>query len=140
MTHRIVSAPEPAALVADEQVFTVAELPAQAEFRLRLLARCAVVTSCGEVDLATAPALREAMLTGLAHSPRMVADMSQTRFLDTTGLHVLITALKHAHDNGGCLILVGPTGMVRKVLHATRLDELFTIRRNLDVAVAEATE
>jgi anti-sigma B factor antagonist len=139
MAHRSISAEE-SAFTSGERVFTVKASPELAEFRLNLLPGCALVTASGEVDVATAPALHEAIREGLIQSPRIVVDMKDVRFLDSTGLQVLVTALKHAQQHGGGLTLVQPTGIVWRVLQTTRLDRILPVRWDLSEAVAEATQ
>lgn len=87
--------------------------------------------------MATTPALREALLAGLVRSPRIVVDLRDVRFLDSTGLQMLVTALRHARQSGGCLTLVQPSGIVCRVLKATQLDRILPVRWDLAVAVAE---
>jgi hypothetical protein len=63
------------------------------------------------------------------------------RFLDSTGLQVLVTALKRAQQGGGCLTLVQPTPCVQRVLQITQsLDRILPVRGDLAKAVAEATQ
>jgi anti-anti-sigma factor len=142
VAHRRVSE-EGSAFVSGERVFTVKAFPEMAEFRLNMVPGCVLVTAAGEVDVATAPALREALWEGLVQSPRIVVDLSDVRFLDSTGLQVLVTALKHAQQGGGCLTLVQPTPCVQRVLQITQLDRILPVRWDLAepvaVAVAEAT-
>jgi anti-anti-sigma factor len=138
MAHQSISR-EGSAFISGERVFTVKAFPEMAEFRLNLLPGCALVTATGEVDVATAPALRDAIWEGLVHSPRIVVDLKDVQFLDSTGLQVLVTALKHAQRGGGCLTLVQPTGIVCRVLQATQLDRILPVRWDLAEAVAEAT-
>jgi len=111
-----------------------------AEFRLLLLPGCALVTATGEIDVATAPAFREAIWEGLAQSSRMVVDLRDVGFFDSTGLHVLVTALKKVQELDGQLILVQPSGVVAPVLQATGLAPSFTVRWDLAQAVTEAAQ
>lgn len=137
MAHRHVSE-DGSAFISGERVFTAEAIPDMAEFRLNMLPGCALVTAIGEVDMATAPALREALREGLVHSPRVVVDLRDVRFLDSTGLHVLVTACRHTRRGGG-LTLVQPNEIVYRVLQGTQLDQVFTVRWDLAAAVAEAT-
>ena len=82
----------------------------------------AVVHLDGEVDVASAPRLRERLLDLVAASRHHVAvDLSAVGFLDSVGLGVLIGGVKRARAQGGDLFLVGPAGGVHKVLELTGL-------------------
>ncbi|MGH2725236.1 MAG: STAS domain-containing protein [Actinomycetota bacterium] len=94
-----------------------------------------VVEVKGEVDLYTAPQLREE-LTGLAEGgrTRIVVDLAGVDFLDSTGLGVLIVGLKRCREQDGALALVGPTEPVQKVLSITGLDKVFPIHGSVEQA------
>jgi anti-anti-sigma factor len=139
VAHRRVSE-DGSASISGERVFTAKAFPEIAEFRLNMLPGCVLVTAAGEIDVATAPALREALWEGLVQSPRIVVDLSDVRFLDSTGLQVLVTALKHAQQGGGCLTLAQPSPCVQRVLQVTQLNRILPVRWDLAEAVAEATQ
>ena len=81
----------------------------------------------GEVDMATAPQLREE-LTGLVDSgvTRLVLDCRELQFLDSSGIGVLI-AVHKLLDQAGSLVLEAPPAHVRKVLELTGVSEHVTI-------------
>ena len=87
-----------------------------------------VVTATGEVDVYTAPALRDALLTA---SPTgaglLLLDMTGITFLDSSGLGVLVGGLKRAKTAGGRLDLAGPGPHITAILTRTGLRRLFTI-------------
>ncbi|MGB7981296.1 MAG: STAS domain-containing protein [Candidatus Nanopelagicales bacterium] len=82
-----------------------------------------VVSVTGEVDVFSAPDL-DAELSELvaAGSPRLVVDLSKVAFLDSTGLGVLVKALKHSREAGGWLHLVITSDRIRKIFEITGLD------------------
>jgi anti-sigma B factor antagonist len=82
-----------------------------------------VVSARGEVDVFTAPDL-DTELDALiaAGSSRLVVDLSDVAFLDSTGLGVLVKALKHAREAGGWLHLVVTSDRIRKIFEITGLD------------------
>jgi anti-sigma B factor antagonist len=94
-----------------------------------------VVEVQGEVDLYTAPQLRE-KLTGLTEGgrSRIAVDLSGVEFLDSTGLGVLIVGLKRCRERDGSLALVGPREPVHKVLAITGLDKVFPIHDTVSQA------
>ena len=68
-----------------------------------------VVTTPEEIDITNAPELRSALLEAAAHGHgTLVADMSQTQFCDSSGLHTLLAAHKRATAAGGDMRLVLP--------------------------------
>lgn len=82
-----------------------------------------VVSATGEVDVFSAPDL-DSELSALvaAGSPRLVVDLAGVTFLDSTGLGVLVKALKHAREAGGWLHLVVTSDRIRKIFEITGLD------------------
>ena len=90
----------------------------------------------GEIDMATAPKLRERLLAAVndgAH--RVVVDLSEVAFVDSTGLGVLIGALKRVRLHDGDLRIVCTQRGVRKVFDITGLDQVFGLYDALDDAV-----
>jgi anti-sigma B factor antagonist len=86
------------------------------------------VRLAGELDMSTAPQLREQLLRlaseGGAH---VTLDMSELAFVDSTGLSVLITGLKSLRQEGGDMALRSPTPGTLRVLEITGLTEVFAI-------------
>jgi anti-sigma B factor antagonist len=82
----------------------------------------------GELDLSTAAQLRDELARLAADgATRVTIDLSDLAFIDSTGLSVLITALKRLRQQGGDMILRSPTPSTRKVLEITGLTEVFSI-------------
>ena len=86
-----------------------------------------VVAVRGEIDIVTAPALWEALVDVIPDTTRLVVDLSETAFIDSTGLGVLVRALKRMRHGGGVLVLRGPRPNARKVLNITGLDRVMAI-------------
>jgi anti-sigma B factor antagonist len=97
----------------------------------------AVVSAQGEVDVFTAPGL-DTELDALiaAGSARLVVDLSEVAFLDSTGLGVLVKALKHAREAGGWLHLVVTSDRIRKIFEITGLDASIPIFDTAQDAIA----
>ncbi len=90
-----------------------------------------LVSAGGELDAATASELHqklEALLTG--GKPKVIVDLKDTGFIDSSGLAMLVRAFKHARAAGGTLALAGLQPTVRKVFELTRLDKAFDIYRD----------
>lgn len=111
-----------------------------ATFTLHRTSGCAVVVATGEIDLYTAPALRESLIRAGESSSRIVIDLTEVTFLDSTGLGVMLGALGRARTAERSVALVGPTDMVKRVLRITRLDQVFPTYARLDEALATRSE
>ncbi len=97
----------------------------------------AVVSAMGEVDVFSAPGL-DSELDALiaAGSSRLVVDLSEVAFLDSTGLGVLVKALKHAREADGWLHLVVTSDRIRKIFEITGLDASIPIFDTAQDAIA----
>ncbi len=96
-----------------------------------------VIEVKGEIDVYTAPALREEITSLVdAEHTDIVVDLSQVSFMDSTGLGVLVGALKKVRTLGGDLALVINEEKILKVFRITALTQVFTIYSVLDEALA----
>ena len=87
-----------------------------------------VVKVVGELDLATAPRLREALVDlSKKGARRVTVDLADMEFIDSTGLSVLMAAWKRMRENGGDLALQSPSASAMKVFEITGATRLFTI-------------
>jgi anti-sigma B factor antagonist len=97
-----------------------------------------VVRVTGEIDLFTAPKLREQFLSSLDESGEtgdLLVDLTNVTFMDSTGLGVLIGASRRMNERGGRMGLVCTEGPVLRVLELTRLNEVFAIYGSVDDAL-----
>ena len=96
------------------------------------------MAAVGEIDLGAAPALHGLLTQAAEYADRIVIDLSDVTFLDSTGMTVMVDALnQHHHRQRGTLCLVGLSRPVRKVLDITGLTSQFPIYLSLREAVAE---
>jgi anti-sigma B factor antagonist len=96
------------------------------------------VAPYGELDLATAPALREQLVAATqAGTALVVLDLERVEFLDSVGVSVIVGGHKRLRHAGGRLHLAAPTSMVRKVLGLTRLDAVIPTYATVDEAEAD---
>ncbi len=94
-----------------------------------------VVTVTGEIDVATAPALRERLYAIIERGgSRVVVDLLAVTFIDSTALGVLIGALKRCREHGTSMHLVVAEARILKVFEITGLTDLFTFFPTLDEA------
>jgi anti-sigma B factor antagonist len=85
-----------------------------------------VLKVTGEVDIETSPVLEEELRSVLDQGVSSVeVDLGEVTFLDSTGLSVLISALKRCRGAGGDLRLRRPQPNVRRVLEITGLTATF---------------
>ncbi len=90
----------------------------------------------GEIDLFTAPELKSALGEALESGhTRIVVDLTNTTFLDSTALGVLIGAVKRLRSRDGVLTIVNTDPNIAKTFEITGLDQIFTIRPTRDEAV-----
>ncbi len=101
-----------------------------------------VIAASGEIDVATAPELREQLTSLIADDHRqLVVDLEDVDFIDSTGLGVLVGAVRRARAADGDLRLVCTNSRLLKVFDVTGLGDVFTIATSVDDAVsAPATE
>ena len=101
----------------------------------------ATVAVAGEVDLYTAPALKQAIGDAIDQGARNVlVDLSRTTFIDSTTLGVLMGAVKRLRPAGGELAIACSDPNVRKIFAITLLDRIFAIFDSPDDAVAHLRE
>lgn len=86
------------------------------------------IDAVGEIDATSAPALRADVYGAIDTHPGEIVtvDLSKVEFLDSTGLGVLVGALKHARTGGGDIAVTGAAAHVWKVFQITGLDKVFT--------------
>jgi anti-sigma B factor antagonist len=96
-----------------------------------------VVRVVGEIDLATAPHLRD-RLTELPHdSGTVIVDLSEVTFLDSTGLSVLVASWKRLSngEDKGDLRLVVNRPAIERILEVTGLAQVFGVFSTLELAI-----
>ena len=100
-----------------------------------------VIAVKGEVDLFTAPELKQRLVAVAdGGTTRVVMDLSDTTFLDSTALGVLIGAVKRLRALDGELVIVNIDETIARTFEITGLDQIFTIRATRDEAVAALDE
>lgn len=91
----------------------------------------------GEVDMFTAPKLRERIVQTVdAGRHRIVVDLEGVSFIDSTGLGTLVGGLKRVKEHQGILALVCTSRPVLRVLDITGLDNVFPTFSSVDEALA----
>ena len=99
-----------------------------------------VVATPEEIDITNAPELRAALLEAAAHGHgTLVADLTRTRFCDSSGLHTLLAAHKRAQAEGGEMLLVIAGTAVLRVFALTGVDQIIPNFTTLEEALAQTS-
>jgi anti-sigma B factor antagonist len=95
-----------------------------------------VVALGGEVDLYTAPELKQSLQRLVNQgATKLVIDMTETTFIDSTTLGVLLSIVKRVRPEGGSVVLVCPDRNVKRIFEITLLDRVFGIVETRDEAL-----
>ena len=87
-----------------------------------------IIALAGEVDLYTAPEFKQQLLDVIGQGgKRVVVDFTDTTFIDSTTLGVLVGGVKRLRSNDGQLSLVCSDRNITKIFEITGLDRVFTI-------------
>jgi len=98
--------------------------------------RTRILSATGEVHVSTAPELSEQLNAALgAGRTRIVLDFTGVEFIDSTGLSVLLNALRRLGRIDGALSLVCTNPTVLRLFEITRLDATFDIVATRDEAL-----
>jgi anti-sigma B factor antagonist len=96
-----------------------------------------VISLAGEVDLYTAPEFKQQLLEVIGSGGKQVViDFTNTTFIDSTTLGVLVGGVKRLRTNDGQLSLVCSDRNITKIFEITGLDRVFTIFGTRDEALA----
>lgn len=98
---------------------------------------CALIRVAGEIDVYSAPQLREAILaligTGVSH---VIADLRGVDFLDSTGLGAIVGGHKRLRTNDGSLVLAASPDRIVRLFRITGLDRAFSLYPSVPEAIA----
>ena len=95
-----------------------------------------VVRLAGELDIANAPVIREALTAAAETQPeRLVVDLAEVTFVDSTTLGVLIEA-RAKLSNRRAFLLAAPQRETRRALQVSGLDRHLVVHETVDAALA----
>jgi len=98
----------------------------------------AIVRVEGRLNMVAAPQLRETVAQALrAGKLRLVIDLAQVEFMDSSGLGALIGALKTARHAGGDLRIAAPNEQVNLVLALSNVERILKPYEHADTAFAD---
>lgn len=95
----------------------------------------AVVRLPAEVDLQTAPGVRDELMVALSRCPRLVVDATGVTFMDSTGINALVRAKERADRMAGSLHVVATGRPVLRVLSVTQLTGVLGVVATMDEAL-----
>jgi anti-sigma B factor antagonist len=98
---------------------------------------CAVLRVTGEIDVYTAPLLRERVIRLVDDGARhIIADLRGVTFLDSTGLGVLVGSLKRLRSHQGSLRVVINADRILRIFRITGLVNVFALHPSVEEAVS----
>lgn len=104
----------------------------------RHLDKITIFDISGDIDLATSPELRKALLRELRElrMPRVILNLKAVRYIDSSGVASLVEGLKASRDVGSRFVLFGLNTTIREVLQLSKLVRIFEICDSEEQAVA----
>jgi len=92
----------------------------------------------GDIDFANSPRVRDSVLREIRESltPRVLVNLSQVRYIDSSGVASLVEGLKASRDLGSRFILFGLSTSAKEVLQLSRLIKVFEVYENEEQAMA----
>jgi anti-sigma B factor antagonist len=94
-----------------------------------------IVDVTGDIDLSTSPSFRKTLLESLKKTTRLAVNLSEVRYVDSSGIASLVEVFKAARDSEKRLVLFGLNEPVDEVLQLTRLRKIFEIRETEEEAL-----
>ena len=102
---------------------------------------CAALRVTGEVDVYTAPELRERVVELLAQGfGHLIVDLRDVVFLDSTGIGALVGVLRRVRAQDGSLMLVTSSERLLNIFEMTGLGSVFDIYPTLEAAIAASEQ
>ena len=82
----------------------------------------------GEIDVSNISELKEALIKGIEESsPNVLLDCEHLKYIDSTGLGVMVGALKKSKELGGSIQIIHLKPYLQKIFTITALDKIFNI-------------
>ena len=95
-----------------------------------------VVVVAGDIDLGSAPVVRDRLHGLAATGAGVVVDLAGVTFIDSSGIHALLLSARAIDAAGGTLVVASPSPAVRRLLELVKADEIVPIEDVRDVALA----
>jgi len=91
----------------------------------------------GEVDTYTSPKVKSDILKEIEDYKNVIISMEKVKFIDSTGLGVLIGVLKKVKEKEGKLIIISPNSYINQIFEITGLFKVFKIVNSINEAIDE---
>jgi anti-sigma B factor antagonist len=99
----------------------------------------AILKPVGKLNMASAPHFKEGITVALDRGlTRIVVDLSEIDFMDSSGLGAIINGLKSTREQGGDLRLAAVSWQANLVLKLTNMDQVFSTHDDARTAFADA--
>ncbi|MBM3515432.1 MAG: STAS domain-containing protein [Alphaproteobacteria bacterium] len=95
-----------------------------------------IVGLSGDVDLQTSPSVRQKLLECLDKQKKLVVDMSNVAYIDSSGVASLVEAFQVSRKKGAKFALAAVSPSAMRVLSLARLDKVFSIHPDVTAAAA----
>ena len=121
---------------ADTEEFDVSEKTVK--ISIRRLDKTTIFDLSGEIYFANSSEVRQSVLREIreGHTKRLMLNLRQVRYIDSSGVASLIEGLKAARDLGSRFILIGLSTSAREVLQLSRVLKVFEIYENEEQGLA----
>ena len=93
-----------------------------------------VLRVIGDIDIFTTPDFTTALEQAIG-SPRVVIDLSECRYIDSTGISALLRFQEQSR--GKCRLVLGAQDMIRRILQVARVDKFITVYPSLEDAASK---
>jgi len=96
-----------------------------------------IVSPVGDIDLGRSPALRRELQSVQDSRPkRIIVDLAQVSYMDSSGVATLVEALQFARKTKTTLVVCSLNDRVRSIFEIARLDTVFTITTDVESALS----
>jgi len=104
----------------------------------RRMEKATIFDVTGDIDLAHSPEIRKTLLAEMREkkTPRVIVNLTNVRYIDSSGVASLVEGLKISRDLGLRFILFGLSPGAREVLQLSRLLKIFEIHEDEEHALA----
>ncbi len=89
----------------------------------------------GEVDTYTSSKIKQEILKIVDQTSTIIISMEKVKFIDSTGLGILIGIIKKVKEKEGEMVIISPNSYINQIFEITGLFKVFKIVDNLQNAI-----
>ena len=97
------------------------------EIVVRSQGGASVIDLAGRLDAHQSKHVTQMLANTVAATPRVIVNLKQVHFIDSTGLATLVRGMRQSHEKAGDLVLCDLQQPVRIIFELTKLDRAFHI-------------